>query len=478
MMIRKRFPAVARQNLYIVSDAIARAALHPATVIDGDIVVQKDTEELWEYNAGTWVRIAGSNYIGTFTDTDSVDLDYDTATQDLQANVKLSASGAAAGNKAVALDIQADGLRAQVANEDIQDAAYGIVADSNSLDITYDDAGNALSADVKLSAAAAAANKQKVAIDIQTDGLRAQIDDTQIRGVLSDDGVIDYNPTTGVIGLDESAVDHGFISGLADDDHTQYALLAGRGTGQTLKGGLASGNDLSLESTGHATKGKVISLDNFEAQKEFRLKLGADIATAGTLQNQATANTAFLRLTGASTLESMADGAEGRVLIVVNATGSSLTVKNDTGATLGNKILTGSGADIVLQANGCLFFAYDSVASRWRVIGGAGGGGYLVNSTQSIAAAGTITVGASQRQIAYVQGNAAAVDADTTTPVSNGSIDGQELKIVGRSDTNTVSIASSGNVRLNGSITLGDGDSLDLFWDATNSVWRESGRSD
>lgn len=41
------------------------------------------------------------------------------------------------------------------------------------------------------------------------------------------------------------------------DDHTQYALLAGRAGGQTLIGGTASGNALTLTSTSHATKGVV-----------------------------------------------------------------------------------------------------------------------------------------------------------------------------------------------------------------------------
>lgn len=52
-------------------------------------------------------------------------------------------------------------------------------------------------------------------------------------------------------------VDHGSTVGLGDDDHTQYALLAGRSGGQTFKGGTASGDDLILESTSHGTKGHI-----------------------------------------------------------------------------------------------------------------------------------------------------------------------------------------------------------------------------
>lgn len=51
--------------------------------------------------------------------------------------------------------------------------------------------------------------------------------------------------------------DHGLLSGLSDDDHTQYALLAGRSGGQTLIGGTASGDDLTLQSTSNATRGSI-----------------------------------------------------------------------------------------------------------------------------------------------------------------------------------------------------------------------------
>lgn len=52
-------------------------------------------------------------------------------------------------------------------------------------------------------------------------------------------------------------IDHGTISGLLDDDHSQYLLLAGRTGGQIVTGGTASGDDLTLYSTSHATKGSI-----------------------------------------------------------------------------------------------------------------------------------------------------------------------------------------------------------------------------
>ena len=57
------------------------------------------------------------------------------------------------------------------------------------------------------------------------------------------------------------ATDHGALTGLGDDDHTQYLLLAGRSGGQIATGGTGSGDDLVLRSTTNATKGDVFIND-------------------------------------------------------------------------------------------------------------------------------------------------------------------------------------------------------------------------
>lgn len=49
-------------------------------------------------------------------------------------------------------------------------------------------------------------------------------------------------------------IDHGSLIGLGDDDHSQYALLAGRSGSQTLYGGTSSNDDLHLFGTSHSTK--------------------------------------------------------------------------------------------------------------------------------------------------------------------------------------------------------------------------------
>jgi hypothetical protein len=66
----------------------------------------------------------------------------------------------------------------------------------------------------------------------------------------------------------DTEVDHGTISGLSDDDHTQYALLAGRAGGQSLIGGTAASNNLTFESTSNGTKGKVLTKDTFASNTD------------------------------------------------------------------------------------------------------------------------------------------------------------------------------------------------------------------
>lgn len=91
-------------------------------------------------------------------------------------------------------------------NEAAQDAVGTILTDTASVDFTYNDAGNTISAVVL-----------------------------------------------------PAGVDHNSLANLTTGDvHTQYALLAGRSGGQSLTGGTASGNNLTLQSTSNATKGKIL----------------------------------------------------------------------------------------------------------------------------------------------------------------------------------------------------------------------------
>lgn len=72
--------------------------------------------------------------------------------------------------------------------------------------------------------------------------------------------------------------DHGELTGLTDDDHAQYALLAGRSGGQIWNLGLDSGDSGEIHSTAHGTKG-TLNLCDFAYLDEVNGRLGIGIDT-------------------------------------------------------------------------------------------------------------------------------------------------------------------------------------------------------
>jgi hypothetical protein len=168
----------------------------------------------------------------------------------------------------------------------------------------------------------------------------------------------------------------------------------------------------------------------------------------------------------------------GQKVILKNSTGNSFLILNDNGASATEGILTGTGSDLELPEDAAISLFYDENADRWQIYGGTGGGsggGLLtVYATESISAAGTITAAVELRELRRVQGNAAAVTANSTTPITAGITEGQELILKGMSDTNTVTILDSGNVDLNGDMTLYNGSTLSLVW--VDSKWLEISR--
>src|SRR3990167_5004911 len=84
-------------------------------------------------------------------------------------------------------------------------------------------------------------------------------------GGLADDDHTQYVLKSGSL-TQITTRNHADLSLLSADDHTQYALLAGRSSGQTLIGGTAASENLTLQSTSHATKGQVIASQDLAVQ--------------------------------------------------------------------------------------------------------------------------------------------------------------------------------------------------------------------
>ena len=77
-----------------------------------------------------------------------------------------------------------------------------------------------------------------------------------------------------------------------------------------------------------------------------------------------------------------------------------------------------------------------------------------------------------------VQTNNGQQTLATSTPIAAGTVDGEELVIIGISDSNPIRIQDGGTAAgFNGDINFTSGVTLHAWWDDTSSLWREIGRS-
>lgn len=217
--------------------------LPPSAVIGTVVSVVSDTS-IRQWNGTTWVVVSGAGFVGSITDTNSIDLTV-TGTA-LSADLKLSAAAAAASNTIVALDIQSDGLRAQVANSAIQSLIS--VTDTNSIDFTY--GAGVISGLLRLSSNVADAGNTIISLNVEaisSVGLRAQVTNPSIRGLMSATAPVAYNNSTGVISMAAStnAVD-GYLTAA---DHTTFAAKVGSTRAINTTAPLAGGGDLSADRT-------------------------------------------------------------------------------------------------------------------------------------------------------------------------------------------------------------------------------------
>ncbi len=127
------------------------------------------------------------------------------------------------------------------------------------------------------------------------------------------------------------ASDHGDLTGLSDDDHTQYALLAGRAGGQTLTGGTNGTNDLTLVSTSAGSKGQIflgaatVHRGNFD-ESSGALNLGG--TAAGVERMEVNGAIALKEVTG---IESSPSGTSGYGKLFCRSSDNDLVyVKEDS----------------------------------------------------------------------------------------------------------------------------------------------------
>lgn len=157
-------------------------------------------------------------------------------------------------------------------------------------------------------------------------------------------------------------LDHGLaLTGLTDDDHTQYATVGGRATPQTIAFGTASGANAGyLTSTAHATKGKYfLNAAGTMTVDDLNVRLGLRTASPGTYiidiggsgGSDGTFNTdTAITTTGSKNIMNLApvvtsNSAAGNTQMI-RAAASLIPAQNNSGTwyNLNNNIVVGSAA--------------------------------------------------------------------------------------------------------------------------------------
>lgn len=219
------------------------------------------------------------------------------------------------------------------------------------------------------------------------------------------------------------------------------------------------------------TDQKVVAVDDGLVYRRIIPEISANDATAGTTITLAPVLSSVVRLTGAfSTLEMIPAGFDSQHVTLINRTGSDVVVSNDSGATPANRILTGTNANLVLKTNSALTLKYDSLTSKWQVIGqaagaGAGGGGVPNSSVQTVTSNYTILVTDD-----VILADSTSAQLQITLPTPSGNL-GKRLLIekIGSRVYNQVILVGTVDGVVNPELWA-PGSSVEII--STGSVWR------
>lgn len=159
-------------------------------------------------------------------------------------------------------------------------------------------------------------------------------------------------------------------------------LTSGSGLRVASSSTSMTGSLVQFAATGAANTGTTLSLGNSSATTGLALSItsggialerGTDYSTVGATNNVAFSNHSNIRLTGASaqSITGIANGTNGRMLILTNAGTTTATLSNNSGSsTAANRITGGNGRDVAIQPGASTILLYDTGASLWRVING------------------------------------------------------------------------------------------------------------
>lgn len=162
-------------------------------------------------------------------------------------------------------------------------------------------------------------------------------------------------------------------------------------------------------------------------------------------------------------------------------TGTLPVANGGTGAATltANNVLLGNGTSAVqFVAPGTSGNVLTSNGTTWSSSAPASAApsitGTRASPTNITAGGGIAFSGSNYQNIAFIQGNGGAVTVTANPQIAAGTAVGQFLRVIGRSATNTVTLADGTGLSLNGTWVGGLDSILNLVWDGTN--WTEMAR--
>ena len=283
-------------------------------------------------------------------------------------------------------------------NERVDDRVAALIQNGTGITWSYNDVGNTLT--------------PTVTITQYTDEMAQDAVGT----ILTDTTSIDftYNDAGNIISavVLPAGVDHNSLANLATaDPHTLYALLAGRSGNQILIGGTGASGTLTLQSTSHATKGKILFGTSAYDEVNNRLGIGTAspseaIEVSGNLLIQSLAGNALImnKASGGYSVITARIAGSDQYYVNVNASEPIFDIGNGIGQKLfaidfTTKIVSILGyLDLsAISAGGPnlkITATSDTPATAWNVVGTA-------NATNAPAGFIEILVGANTRYIPF-----------------------------------------------------------------------------
>lgn len=179
-------------------------------------------------------------------------------------------------------------------------------------------------------------------------------------------GVTSVNGNTGVVVLDTDDISEGATNLYYTDARfdTRFGTKSIDGLNDVDTTGVAALNFLRRNSGNTAWE----DFDANQYQDDSTTGSNATLSSLG--------DVILKRLTSGSlvSVDMIPAGYGQQRFILLNKTGVVIQINNLTGGTAANQIITGTGATLSLEDNKSLWLIYDSVATKWTVVGGTGTG--------------------------------------------------------------------------------------------------------